>query len=190
MKYILAPNPKPPYNLRKISLPYGSRNLHFESEQAMIDYVVARNKEVGVIPCESEAELTACLIAYEERHQGRDVPPLVLPPVGPHYIVDETELPDHDFFDCWEWNNGCNVNMPKARTIHMDCIRKVRNAELEKLDVPFLRAVEAGDTAEQQRIARKKQTLRDIPQTFDLSSIRAPEALKAAWPNELPASDA
>ena len=78
------------------------------------------------------------------------------------------------------------VNMPKARIIHMDRIRTVRDAELEKLDVAFMKALEAGNTVGQQEIAAEKQTLRDIPQTFDLSKYRAPATLKAAWPAELP----
>ena len=79
------------------------------------------------------------------------------------------------------------VNMTKARAIHMDCIRKVRNAELVKLDVPSLRAQESNDATEKTRIASEKQTLRDIPQTFDLSTHVTPKALHDAWPDGLPA---
>lgn len=82
-----------------------------------------------------------------------------------------------------------NVNMSKARAIHMNVIRGVRDAELAALDLPYMRALEAGDTAAQARIARDKQTLRDIPQTFDLAA-RSPEQLKGKWPVELPARTA
>lgn len=78
------------------------------------------------------------------------------------------------------------VNIAKARNIHMDHIRKSRNAELVKLDVPSLRAQETGDATEQAKIATEKQKLRDIPQTFDLSSKSTPKALKDTWPEELP----
>ena len=64
----------------------------------------------------------------------------------------------------------------------------VRNAELVKLDLPSLRAMEAGDTSAQSTIATEKQTLRDIPQTFDLTTD-TPELLKAKWPSELPARE-
>jgi hypothetical protein len=80
------------------------------------------------------------------------------------------------------------VNMAKARGIHMDEIRRMRNAELAKLDVPFMRAMEAGDTDAQATIATKKQVLRDIPQTLDLTTD-TPEQLKALWPDELPARE-
>jgi len=77
------------------------------------------------------------------------------------------------------------VNMDKARTIHLDVIRRVRDAELVRLDVAFMRAVEAGDRDAQAKIALEKQTLRDIPQTFDLTA-RTPQQLKGKWPAELP----
>jgi len=83
-----------------------------------------------------------------------------------------------------------NVNMAKARAIHLEEIRKVRNAELAKEDVTFMRAVEAGDTDTQATIATKKQTLRDIPATFDITTVAdTPEKLKAKWPTEMPARE-
>ena len=67
-------------------------------------------------------------------------------------------------------------------------IRKVRNAELVKEDVTFMRAVEAEDTNAQATIKTKKQTLRDLPATFDITTdVDTPEKLKAKWPKELPA---
>ena len=80
------------------------------------------------------------------------------------------------------------VNMAKARGVHMDKIRVVRDAELVKKDLTSLRAIEAGDTSAQATIAAEKQTLRDIPQTFDLTTD-TPVQLKAKWPSELPARE-
>jgi len=77
------------------------------------------------------------------------------------------------------------VNIEKARAVHMDHIREARNVELEKLDVPYMRAVEAADTDEQANISTQKQTLRDIPETFDLEGYTTPATLKDAWPDEL-----
>ena len=83
-----------------------------------------------------------------------------------------------------------NVNMTKARAIHLEKIRLVRNAELVKEDVNMLKAIEAGNTSEQSTVATKKQTLRDIPATFDITTgVTTPEALKARWPSELPARE-
>jgi hypothetical protein len=81
-----------------------------------------------------------------------------------------------------------NVDMTKARAIHLTEIRRVRNEELVAKDITFMRAVEAGDTSAQSTIATEKQVLRDIPQTFDLTTD-TPEQLKALWPTELPARE-
>jgi hypothetical protein len=79
------------------------------------------------------------------------------------------------------------VNMAKARVVHMDTIRVARDAELVKKDVPFMRAVEAGDTDAQATIKAEKQALRDLPATFDITTdVDTPEKLKAKWPSELP----
>jgi hypothetical protein len=83
-----------------------------------------------------------------------------------------------------------NVNMTKARAIHLTEIRRVRNAELVKEDINILKAIEAGDTSAQSTVATKKQVLRDIPATFDITTdVDTPEKLKARWPNELPARE-
>ena len=110
-------------------------------------------------------------------------------PVGSSacYIKEDTDIPaDRTFRDAWEAPSGTvGVNMPKARVIHMGRIRVARNAELAVLDVSYLKATEAGDTAAQTAIAAEKQTLRDIPATYDLSVHSTPENLKAAIPTEL-----
>lgn len=82
------------------------------------------------------------------------------------------------------------VNMTKARIVHMDKIREVRNKELAAKDIPFMRAVEAGDSSAQSTISTAKQVLRDIPATFDITiGVDTPAKLKARWPTELPARE-
>jgi len=76
------------------------------------------------------------------------------------------------------------INMPKARGIQMDKIRAVRNKELAKKDIEFMEALEADDGSHK-AIATEKQVLRDIPQTFDLTTD-TPEELKEKWPEGLP----
>ena len=75
------------------------------------------------------------------------------------------------------------INMSKARGIQMDKIREVRNAELAKKDIEFMKALEADDGSHT-AIAAEKQVLRDIPQTFDLTT-ETPEELKQKWPEGL-----
>ncbi len=101
---------------------------------------------------------------------------------------DETNLPgDRYFRNAWEdTGTTVRVNMPRARTIHMNRIRKARDAELAKLDAPYLKALETGDTAEQDRIATLKQELRNIPATFNLSTAKATATLASRWPEIIP----
>ena len=100
---------------------------------------------------------------------------------------------DHDARDgAWEMDTDGTpkINMAKARGVHMDKIRVVRDAELTKKDLVSLRAIEASDTSAQATVATEKQTLRDIPQTFDLTTDNdTPVELDAKWPAELPARE-
>jgi hypothetical protein len=103
------------------------------------------------------------------------------------------DLPERDEFrDAWERDTdpqtrtAARVGMGKARAIHMDRIRAVRNKELERLDVEHLRAIEDDDKPRQVEIVQRKKKLRDIPRTFDLARGANPRALKALWPDDLP----
>ena len=79
------------------------------------------------------------------------------------------------------------VNMVKARAIHMNVIRRMRNKELAKEDINYTKALEAGDTSAQNTVVTKKQVLRDIPATFDLTTgVSTTDQLIAKWPTELP----
>ena len=115
-----------------------------------------------------------------------------------HRLVTQSEYEaeveaclDRIFRDAWEDVGGAlTVNMTRARTLHMDRIRFVRDAELVKKDVLFMRAIEAGDTDAQATIGTEKQVLRDIPATFDITTgVDTPAALHAKWPTELPARE-
>ena len=122
----------------------------------------------------------------------------IVPEGTPRWIVDsETPdvkafLEDRTFRNAWECSasGDMEVSMSKARVIHMDKIREVRNAELVARDIPFMRAIEAGDTDAQSTIGTEKQVLRDLPATFDITTgVDTPEKLKAKWPTELPARE-
>lgn len=102
--------------------------------------------------------------------------------------VDAKDIPtDRTFRDAWkQGDNGLpEVDMPKARVIHMKRIREARVAVFEKLDLDYMRADEAANGVEKADVAAKKQALRDLPVTFKLEAYETPEALKIAWPEEL-----
>lgn len=54
------------------------------------------------------------------------------------------------------------INIKKAKAIKLDQFRLEREPMLESLDLAYMRAIEAGDVAEQERVKAKKQALRDI----------------------------
>ena len=113
---------------------------------------------------------------------------------SPYWVIDEVDLPggavseDNDyFFNAWEEVVGTvQVNMPRARDIHMDRIRRVRDVELAKADTNIERALDINNGQEVARLRAFRSSLRNIPQTFDLSAFTTPELLKMAWPSELP----
>jgi hypothetical protein len=136
-----------------------------------IQKTVRRGQEVGDIPAGVE---------------GTDYYVADSSTVIKDHVCSDPTLASCEFFDAFRWKDGIVVNMARARLIHMDAIRAVRNAQLAALDIPFMRAIETGDTSSQAVIATQKQTMRDIPQTFDLTNVRTPTDLKSLWPNELP----
>jgi len=77
------------------------------------------------------------------------------------------------------------VDMTKAREIKRDMVRAERKPLLEKLDVEYMRAQEAKDTALQQEIAAKKQALRDVTADPAIDAATTPDELKAVRPSVL-----
>lgn len=95
-------------------------------------------------------------------------------------IVDTSKIPtDRTFRAAWEKGTNSKpvkINMDKARNIHMGRIRKARDKEMAQLDIEQLKGND---------VAVQKKTLRDLPDTLDLTVASTPDELKALWPNEL-----
>ena len=131
---------------------------------------------------EDDQEFFDAAIARAFRQYGVEAYPI---------LASEVETQDRYFRDALHCVNGQpEFNHGECEALHMAEIRRVRNAELVKEDVTFMRAVEAGDADAQATIKTKKQTLRDLPATFDITTdADTPEKLKAKWPTELPARE-
>ena len=98
-------------------------------------------------------------------------------------IVESVDI-DNDYFNAYEFDAelGAKVNIEKAKAIHLDKFRAARLPKLQKLDIDFMKAVEAGDEAKKAEIVVAKQALRDVtltPLPDDLAGI------KATWPELL-----
>lgn len=120
-------------------------------------HVIDRNKEVGVIPAD------AVLV---------DLPDDWAPPDG-----------NRAYRAAWKLNGSrVEVDMPKAREIHMGYVRNARNRKLEETD-KLVAALDGGPVPAELKAQRQK--LRDLPQTLDLSQATTPDELKALWPEDL-----
>jgi hypothetical protein len=71
-----------------------------------------------------------------------------------------------------------NINIEKAKELKKNKLRQERAEILKQLDVDFMRALEAGDTAKVQEISAKKQALRDCTNHPDLVQASSVEDLK------------
>lgn len=99
----------------------------------------------------------------------------------PYKIVSSLNI-DNDYFNAYEYDDtdGAKVNLEKAKAIQKDKWRAARKPKLEKLDIDFMKAVEAGDAQKQSEIAAQKQALRDVTNTpLDGTTL---EEIKAVWP--------
>ncbi len=104
-------------------------------------------------------------------------------------ITNVSNIPSNrDFRNAWTDDTPgvkVDVDMPKARDIHMDKIRVARDKKLIDFGIEQIIAAEQDDTVKLDLIKIEKQVLRDLPQTFDLTIATTPEELKALWPTEL-----
>jgi hypothetical protein len=149
-------------------------------------YVDGENLVVCIPNPEFVAELMREKTVYAEDGTETVVPGMkeeeaykfILAKDCPEGAQEITEMPEDRYFrEAWRIGYGIvSVDMEKARQVHMEVIRKERDKKLKALDVEQLKGVD---------VQGEKQTLRDIPQTFDLSTAQTPEELKALWPAEL-----
>ena len=105
-----------------------------------------------------------------------------------HRSMPDDAIPsDRTFRDAWADTTPeltIDVNMAKARAIHLERIRTKRNAELSKLDIQATKAQDVGDADALTQIRARKQELRDLPVTLapTLASAASVDALKAIQP--------
>ena len=113
--------------------------------------------------------------------------------VHPNTYISHRQMPDdviptdRTFRDAWADTTPeltIDVDMAKARSIHLERIRTKRNAELSKLDVQATKAQDIGDAVTLTQIRARKQELRDLPATLapTLASAVSVDALKAIQP--------
>lgn len=89
--------------------------------------------------------------------------------------------PDRDYRDAWTHDGIAVVHdMVKAKEIHKNKLRTLREPLLKQLDIDYQRADESSDTAGKSAIALKKKTLRDVTKHPDIDAAETIEQLKTA----------
>lgn len=79
------------------------------------------------------------------------------------------------------------INVEKAKEIHKNKIRQVRNPLLQQKDVEYMRALEAGDSEKVSQVVAEKQVLRDVTAIVNDVEIESTsvnevtEQLKQVW---------
>ena len=74
---------------------------------------------------------------------------------------------------------GFGIDMAKAKEIHKENIRAVREPLLSALDIEYQRATET--SADTSAIVAKKNALRDAPAASGISTAVTETDLKAQW---------
>lgn len=106
-------------------------------------------------------------------------------PVGTkfHRVTTVDQLPtDRDYRDAWTDalpTTTVDINMDKAKNIHLDRLRRERDEELKKLDIETFKAYGTKNDVKLQEIEEKKQKLRDMPDKFSELAIDTVEQLKS-----------
>jgi hypothetical protein len=90
---------------------------------------------------------------------------------------------DRTFRNAWCCDGAeARVDMPKARELWRDRMRKARAPLLAQLDVEYQRADEQGDLVGKRDVVARKQALRDVTADLAIETADHPEALKQCWP--------
>lgn len=104
-------------------------------------------------------------------------------------VIDDSELPvRNEFRNAWtNIGTALSIDMPRARVIKTNLIRRERNERLAAEDVELKKAEDEANPGEVNRIRAKRRSLRDVPADVqpDLDAITTPGALEAfepAWP--------
>ena len=107
--------------------------------------------------------------------------------------LEASDLPnDRTYRSAWTKGTGrVDINVDKAKEIHKDKIRAVRDPLLEAEDVAYMRADEEGNNSGKQAVRARKRALRDATNMVDNATITATDVngvtaeLKAVWDADL-----
>ena len=134
---------------------------------------------VAVMTLVAGADLDEAISKWKQAHPNKYLSHREMP--------DDAVPTDRTFRGAWTDTTPeltIDIDMAKARGIHLGRIRIKRNAELSKLDTQATKAQDIGDAETLTQIRTRKQELRDLPATLapTLASAVSVDALKAIQP--------
>ena len=143
--------------------------------------VIKTTDGVQIMTLVGDSNVTEALRKWNDLHPNKYISHREMP--------DDAIPTDRTFRDAWADTTPeliIDIDMAKARAIHLDSIRIKRNAELSKLDIQATKAQDVGDVDALTQIRARKQELRDLPVTLapTLASAASVDALKAIQPLE------
>ena len=145
-----------------------------------IIYLRPDGRTCVVNPAMNSVEAPDFTEADAEARAMAKIPPSA---INPHF-VDESAIPaDRTFRNAW--NADLTVDMPKAREIHKETLRKLRAPILEQAAGDYTNADIAKDEAKKTELAAKITALRDVTDDPAIAAAQTPEQLKAAIPDVL-----
>ena len=125
-------------------------------------------------------------IAREIAKASKSIPPAKLPVRSWRVLAEEQVPKDRTFRDAWRDRDGrIVVDMPAARELHRERIRRARVSALAVLDIEYQRAGETADKIARAYVVAQKQALRDAPADPRIEQAMTPEELASVWPEGL-----
>lgn len=150
------------------------------------------SKLVIVYDCPEDGRAKVVIPSPEALRRGvslSDIAAKAIPKEIPYRITTLDKLPkDREFRNAWTDKlptESVDVDIDKAKEIHVGRLRKIRDKKLEKLDLELMRALEDDDKVKLKEIKAKKQALRDMPANLNLKNINNPDDLKLVKPKIL-----
>ena len=143
--------------------------------------VIKTTEGVQIMTLVGDSDVGEALSKWNDLHPNKYI--------SHRQMLDSAIPSDRTFRDAWADITPeltIDIDMAKARDIHLERIRTKRNAELFKLDVQATKAQDIGDAETLAQIRARKQELRDLPVTLapTLASAASVDALKAIQPLE------
>ena len=98
-------------------------------------------------------------------------------------IAHRDDLPkDREFRDAWTDKFDTptvDIDLDKAKIIHLDRLRAERDDKLKELDVEVIKALGQKDDKQLQILENEKEMLRTIPERFQTIDIQTVDQLKS-----------